>query len=264
MPNTLMRFATAVLVFLVVLPASAPVGASQPASVAVAASLRPAMPAIVSAFERETGQQVRVSYASSGKLTRQILRGAPFELFLAANADYPARLVEQGRTDTEPVTYAIGRIGLFVPSGSPLALDGRLDDLRMELQAGTVERFAIANPRHAPYGVRARQALAHAELWQAIQPVLVLGENAAQTAQFGAAGSVAGAIIPASLAATPRLRAAGRFAAIPGDWYEPLEQRMVLIEGAGDTARRLHRFLRGEQARRILRDHGFAVPPSGR
>lgn len=229
-------------------------------SIAVASSLRPVLPAIAARFEAATGARLRLSYASSGKLTRQVLRGAPFELFLAADAQYPRRLIAAGRTLGEGTVYAHGRIGLFVPQGSPLAADGRLQDLRRQLAAGRVQRFAIPNPAHAPYGVRARQALEHAGLWQAIQPHLVRGENAAQAAQFAASGSADGGIVPASLAVTPRLRAAGRFDPVPADWYRPLEHRMVLLTGAGDTARRFHDFLLGETARELLRAGGFAVP----
>lgn len=237
-----------------------PAAAADAPSIAVASSLRPVLPAIAARFEAATGERLRLSYASSGKLTRQILRGAPFELFLAADAQYPRRLVVAGRTPGEGTVYAYGRIGLFVPTGSPLAADGRLDDLRAQLAAGRVQRLAIPNPEHAPYGVRARQALRHAKLWEAIQPHLVRGENAAQAAQFAASGSADGGIVPASLALTPRLRAAGRFDPVPGGWYEPLEHRMVLLAGASDTARRFHDFLLSEPARELLRAGGFALP----
>ena len=87
----------------------------------------------------------------------------------------------------------------------------------------------------------------------------MLGENAAQAAQFAASGSVDAAIVPASLATTPKLREAGRFAPIPATAHEPLAQSMVLIDGAGETARRFCDFMRGETAARLLREHGFAV-----
>lgn len=264
MPTTVLRCTAGVLAAAFAALAPTPGATAEPPSIAVAASLRHAMPDIVAAFERDTGLRVRTSYAASGKLTRQAQRGAPFELFLAADAAYPQRLVAAGLTRGEPVTYALGRIGLFVPKGSARAADGGLAGLREALDAGALERFAIPNPEHAPYGVRARQALTHAGLWEAIQPLLVLGENAAQTAQFAASGSADGGIVPASLAATPRLQRAGRFAPIPEDRYERLAQQMVLLEGAGATAERFHAFMRGEAARAILREHGFAVPGATR
>ena len=237
--------------------------AAERPAVAVAASLRIAMPALAAAFEDRTGHRIRLSYAASGLLTRQIRRGAPFELFLAANAAYPERLVRAGLTEGEGRVYAHGRIGLFAPDDSPIAVADGLAGLRRALAAGSVARFAIPNPRHAPYGVRARQALEHAGAWSAIQPALVVGENAAQAAQFAASGSTAGGIIPASLGRAPRFAQRGRFALIPAARHEPLPQRMVLLQGAGPVARALHDFLLSGRAREVLRMHGFSVPTSG-
>lgn len=261
MPRILVRCAAGIIAAALAAPAA---GAAAAPSIAVASSLRPVMPELVAAFREQGGARVRVSYGASGNLTHQILQGAPFELFLAADTRYVRMLVEAGRTAGAGAVYAYGRIGLFVPGGSPLAPDGRLGDLRARLGDGAVRRFAIPNPAHAPYGVRAREALAHAGLWQAIQPVLVLGENAAQAAQFASSGATDGGIVPASLAATARLQRAGRFAPIPRDWYSPLEQRMVLVRGAGATARRLYEFMRSEPARALLQRGGFAVPGTTR
>lgn len=241
-----------------------PIGATEKPAIAVAASLRIAMPSLVEAFEETSGETVRLSYASSGVLTRQIRRGAPFELFLAANSGYPERLVRAGLTDGDGAVYARGRIGLFAPHGSPIDVTDGLAGLRQTLADGAIERFAIPNPNHAPYGIRARQALEQAGLWQAVEPVLVLGENAAQTAQFAASGSTAGGIVPASLGKAPRFAEKGRFALIPSDAHATLEQRMVLLQGAGPTARALYDFLQTPGARAIFREHGFSVPPGDR
>lgn len=237
-----------------------PAAATEPPLVAVAASLRIAMPDLVAAFERASGRRVRVAYAASGVLTRQIRRGAPFELFLAANAEYPAILVRAGLTAGEPVAYALGRIGLFAPHDSPLDVSRGMRGLEAALAAGTIERFAVPNPRHAPYGLRARQALEHAGLWGSIEPLLVLGENAAQAAQFAASGSSQGGIVPASLGTAPRFAQRGRFAPIPAARHAPLAQRMVLLRGAGPTARAFHHFLQQTAARAILAEHGFSLP----
>lgn len=242
---------------------SFPLTAAEQPPIAVAASLRIAMPSLVDAFEDATGRQVRISYAASGVLTRQIQRGAPFELFLAANTAYPDKLIRAGLTDGTGTVYAYGRIGLFAPPDSPIDVSEGLAGLRERLADGSIERFAIPNPEHAPYGIRARQALRQAGLWTAIQPVIVVAENAAQAAQFAASGSTAGGIVPASLGLAPRFAQHGRFALIPPDRHEPLEQRMVLLKGAGATARALHDFLLTSEARAILREHGFSVTATG-
>lgn len=242
---------------------SFPLSATERPPIAVAASLRIAMPSLVDAFEEATGRQVRISYAASGVLTRQIRRGAPFELFLAANAAYPEKLIRADLTDGDGAVYAHGRIGLFAPPDSPIDVSKGLAGLRKPLGDGAIERFAIPNPDHAPYGIRARQALRQAGLWTALKPLIVLGENAAQAAQFAASGSTAGGIVPASLGLAPRFAQHGRFSLIPADRHELLEQRMVLLQGAGPTARHLYDFLLTPTARGILRDHGFSVPATG-
>lgn len=240
-----------------------PLSAAERPPIAVAASLRIAMPALVDAFEEATGREVRISYGASGVLTRQIRRGAPFELFLAANTAYPDRLIQAGLTDGAGTVYAHGRIGLFAPHDSPIEVSAGLAGLRKSLADGSIERFAIPNPDHAPYGIRARQALRQTGLWSAIKPVIVVGENAAQAAQFAASGSATGGIVPASLGLAPRFAKHGRFALIPADRHEPLEQRMVLLQGAGSTARALYDFLSTPEARGILRENGFSVPATG-
>lgn len=258
--SPLMRRTIAVVIGLCL---SSPLAADERPAIAVAASLRIAMPALVDAFEEASGRQVRIAYAASGVLTRQIRRGAPFELFLAANAAYPEKLIRAGLTDGDGRTYALGRIGIFAPPDSPIDVSAGLAGLRKPLADGAIARFALPNPAHAPYGIRARQALQQAGLWAAIEPVIVLGENAAQAARFAASGSTTGGIVPASLGMAPRFAQRGRFALIPADRHEPLEQRMVLLQGAGATARALHDFLLTPTARGILRDHGFSVPATG-
>jgi molybdate transport system substrate-binding protein len=228
--------------------------------VAAAADLNAALPEVVTAFTQETGRRVDVVFGSSGKLTQQILNGAPFEAFLSADESYVERLRAAGRTDGEGALYAIGHIGIFVPAGSPLLADSSLRDLDAAIGDGRLVKFAIANPEHAPYGRAAREALTHAGLWVRIQPSLVLGENVAQATQFATSGSAQGGIIPLSLARSDAVRNAGSFALIPQEWHRPLRQRAVLIDGAGETARAFYEFLHSERARAILGRFGFECP----
>jgi molybdate transport system substrate-binding protein len=231
--------------------------------IAAAASLRHALPEVAAAFRDATGRDVGVSYASSGALTRQIRRGAPYGLFLAANAAYPQKLIAAGLTVGEGATYARGRLAYYVPGGSPLDAEAGLDGLTGALRAGTVRRFAIPNPKHAPYGERARQALRHAGVWDAVQPALVVGENAAQAARFAAQGPAAGGILPATLAQAPAFGAEGAHTRIAERRHAPLRHRLVTLTGAGETARRFRRFVLDGRGRAILRRHGLAVPGDG-
>lgn len=228
--------------------------------VAAASDLQAALPEVATAFQTATGKSVKLTFGSSGNITQQIENGAPFEVFLSADEAYVRRLLAAGRTMDGGALYAVGRIGLFVPKGSPVKADGALRDLGAAVRDGRVRKFAIANPEHAPYGRAAREALQRAGLWEAIEPKLVLGENVSQATQFAASGSAEGGIIPLSLALTPQVKAAGTFVLLPADWHAPLRQRAVLIKGAGPTARAFHAFLRGPQARAILARHGFTLP----
>jgi molybdate transport system substrate-binding protein len=236
------------------------VRAQEAPAVAAAADLQAPLPEIAAAFQKATGRNVKLTFGSSGNFTQQIENGAPFQVFLSADEAYVQRLQAAGRTVNGGALYAVGRIGLFVPRGSPVTADARLRGLATALRAGRVQRFAIANPEHAPYGRAAREALQRAGLWDAIAPRLVLGENVSQATQFATSGSAQGGIIPLSLALTPQVKAAGTFVLLPADWHRPLRQRAVLVKGAGPTAEAFYAFLHGREARAILARHGFTLP----
>ncbi|MEX6502241.1 molybdate ABC transporter substrate-binding protein [Pseudomonas zhanjiangensis] len=242
------------------LPAMALAG---PPVVAAAANMQFALEQIASRFQADTGQSVKLVFGSSGNFYRQIRAGAPFELFLSADEAFVERLAASGKTADGGALYAMGRIVLAVPHGSPLKADAALEGLRQALAAGQIQRFAIANPEHAPYGQLAEQALRHAGLWQALQGKLVLGENVAQAAQFATSGNAQGGIIAYSLALAPDVARRAEFVLIPEHWHQPLRQRMVLLEGAGATSRAFYRYLQAPAARAILRQYGFSLPEAG-
>jgi molybdate transport system substrate-binding protein len=249
-----------VLAALAALACPLPAAADDAPVIAAASDLQFALVEVAEMFQAETGHEVRLSFGSSGNFAQQIRQGAPFELYLSADESYVRGLAEDGFTRDEGALYAVGRIVLIVPHGSPLAADGSLEDLRAGLADGRVQRFAIANPEHAPYGKRAEEALRHAGLWEAIEGRLVFGENVSQAAQFATSGAAQGGIIAYSLAVSPRLQALGAFEPIPQAWHEPLLQRMALLKNAGPVAERLYRYLQEPAARTILRRYGFVLP----
>lgn len=230
--------------------------------IAAAADLKFALAEIALTFKKETGRELKLSFGSSGNFTQQIEQGAPFELFLSADENFIFRLADKGLTNDRGSLYAIGRLVLFAPHGSPLKVDAELKDLRVALGDGRLKRFAVANPEHAPYGRAARAALQHGGLWPMIEPRLVLGENAGQAMQFAASGSSQGGIVPLSLSRAPEVARLGKFALIPAEWHvgEPLRQRMALLRPAGDTARAFYSFLQQPAAREIFRRYGFLLP----
>lgn len=229
-------------------------------NVAAASDLQFALTEIAGAFRRDTRQDVKLTFGSSGNFRRQIAEGAPFELFLSADEAYVEALAREGRTLDGGVRYAIGRLVLFVPTGGPLKADATLADLKAAVADGRVKRFAIANPEHAPYGRAAREALRQAGVWEAIVPRLVLGENVSQAAQFAGSGATQGGIFAYSLALAPAVAAKGEAVLLPASMHAPLAQRMVLLKGAGATAQAFARYLQQPAARAVFRRYGFALP----
>ena len=234
--------------------------AQPPATLAAASDLQFAIPAVAAQFERETGHKLRLVFGSSGNFTSQILQGAPFHLFMSADESFVFKLADAGKTVDRGRAYAIGRIGVMVPKGSALKADGELRDLAAALKDGRLQKFAIANPEHAPYGARAKEALLYAGLWDAIQGKLVFGENISQTTQYATSGSTQGGIIAQSLAMSPAVARLGSFQLIPAHWHLPLKQRMVLIKGAPPAARAFYEYLSTATAQATMVRHGFAMP----
>ena len=228
--------------------------------IAAASDLQFAVAEIAAAFRADTGHEVRLSFGSTGNFARQIRAGAPFQIFMAADEQFVVDLHADGFTRDEGDLYAVGRIVIMVPHGSSLNPDGNLDDLAVMLAANRITRFAIANPDHAPYGMRAREALIEKGIWNALQPVLVLGENVSQAAQFALSGNAEGGIIALSLALAPQVAARGTYALIPEHWHQPLRQRMVVLNDAGPVAQAFYAYMNEPPAREIMERYGFALP----
>lgn len=229
-------------------------------AIAAASDLQFALEDIAMRFRADSQKDVRLSFGSSGNYFRQIEQGAPFQLFLSADEDFVFRLQQAGKTEDRGVLYATGRIVLFAPRGSPLNVDQRMADLKAELAARRISRFAIANPEHAPYGRAAEQALRKLGLWEGLQGKLVLGENVSQAAQFATSGSAQGGIFAYSLALSPSVSKLGNHVLLPEDLHQPLRQRMVLVKGAGETSRAFYAYLQQPAAQKILEQYGFVLP----
>jgi molybdate transport system substrate-binding protein len=233
--------------------------AQKPPAVAAAANLNVALTEIAQQFTRDRGLRVELVFGASGTLTRQILDGAPFELFLAADEEFPDQLTAAGLTRNAGVVYAVGRLVIFAPKGSPLAVDERLEGLANLANAGGVTHFAIANPDVAPYGKAAEAVLRKHGLWDALRRQLVIGDTIAQAAQFASTGNAVGGLIAYSLVLAPGF-AQGTHAVIPDGDYPPLRQRMVLLKSASPVSTQFYTYLQSAAAREIFRKYGYAVP----
>src|ERR1041385_1673399 len=161
-------------------PATTNTASRDEITVAAAADLTPAFEELGREFEAATKTKVVFVFGSTGLLTRQIENGAPFDLFAAANVSYIDELDQKGLIIPDSKTiYARGRITLWTTNESPIRLQGIADLARPEVQ-----RIAIANPDHAPYGLAAKQALQSAGVWDRVQSKLVYGDNIRQTLQY--------------------------------------------------------------------------------
>ena len=243
---------------LALLLAAAPLRAEQ-IRVAAAADLRFAMDEVVRLFGKShPGNTVEVSYGSSGKFYAQIRNGAPFDLFFSADIELPKKLVEQGLAVPEVIPYALGRIVVWRPGRHtpPLAL--------ADLAQPEMRRIAIANPKHAPYGMRAVEALKAANVWNSVESRLIYGENIAQTAQFVQTGNADAGIIALSLALAPAFADTGSHALIPADLHQPLRQGFVILKhGDGKAlARDFAAFFATGNVRTIMSRYGFSLPDS--
>ena len=230
--------------------------------VAAAASTKFAMEEIASQYEKQIGLRVKLVFGSSGQFYSQIMQGAPFDIFLAADEDSVLRLAQSKGTD-QGMVYAEGKTVLVWPKSMSQTLKpvstAPLDIVKTLLEAKKIRRFAIANPEHAPYGKAAVQILESVGLWEAIQPVLVYGENVSQTAQFAVSGSVQAAIVAYSLVLSPNLNPLVDYIHLPKHLHEPLLQRMVRLT-ENSSSKNFYEYLISKQAGLVFVKHGFLSP----
>jgi molybdate transport system substrate-binding protein len=231
--------------------------------IAAAADLKFAMAQLAEQFEKETGTRVNITYGSSGNFFSQIQNGAPFDLFFSADVDYAKKLEAIGFAEPGTLyTYAVGRIVIWMPPGT------KLDVTKggwTSLLDASVQKIAIANPEHAPYGRAAVAALQKAGIYEQVKSKLVYGENISQAAQFVQSGNAQAGIIARSLAVSPGM-SDGKTWDIPAEMHPPIEQAAILLTGAKNkkAARAFLDFVESAAGREILLKFGFAVPAAAK
>jgi molybdate transport system substrate-binding protein len=229
-------------------------------AVAAAANLKGAAEELSRAFEAaHPGAEVALTFGASGTFFAQIQNGAPFDLFLSADREYPDKAVAEGLgAAADERVYALGKLVLWVPRGS--ALDVQARGLSA-LADPAVRRIAMANPAVAPFGRAAEAALRAAGVYDAVKDRLVLGTSVAQAAQFATTGAADAALLPSSLA-SDRALAGGKTVPVPEALYPRIEQAGVVLARARDPAlaRAFLAFLTGEKGRAILVKYGYGLP----
>lgn len=221
--------------------------------IAAASNLRFVLPELIEKFEQQTEQHISVSYAASGTLTTQIQHGAPFKLFLSAHPTYIQRLIDAKLTQGHAVNYAQAQLALFSSNDSTIQIDKDLNGLKQAIEQGVLNKVAIANPHHAPYGQAAKLILENARLWQQIQPYLLRAENASQAVQFALTPSVEAAFVPYAHIIQPQLASRGRFVKLD----ITLQQQAVLLKNATSISKQFMKFIQTESAQMLFIKHGF-------
>jgi molybdate transport system substrate-binding protein len=251
----------AVVLALIAVATGGAVFAQTSVRIAAAADLEPVLPTIVEQFRQTTGIDAQVTYQASAALTTQIQNGAPFDVFLSANVDYPQRLIAAGLaqglgegTAGAPIVYAKGTLVLWTRK------DAHLPPPSLDLLRGpALKRLAIANPDRAPYGKAAVAALQKLGMYESLKPRLAISENIAQAAQFVDTGNADAGLISLTSAKTARLTADGQYFEIPGDLYPPIEQGAVLVSKTGErvAAKKFLVFLMSTPVQEQLRKFGL-------
>ena len=231
---------------------------AQELTVAAAADLQSAMQQVAAHFERETGKSVKVIYGSSGSFFQQIQNSAPFDMFFSANLDYPKKLESAGLIEAGSYyQYARGRIVVWVPKDSKINLNVGLKAL---LEPG-VQKIAIANPQHAPYGQAAVSAMQKEGMYDRVKDKLVFGENVSQTASFVVSGSADVGIVALSLALSPNMKDQGRYVEIPANEYPPIDQACVILRSSKkkEIAQEFLAYIKSATIADVLASFGFDV-----
>lgn len=239
------------------LHAATPAEPVQPVTIAAAADLKFALDAIKADYlAAHPDERIEIIYGSSGRFHTQIRQAAPFDLYFSADIAYPEELARTGHAAGPVVPYAIGRLVLWSTSEDASKLT--LADLRDP----RFTRIAIANPRHAPYGARAVEALTAAGLHPDLEPRYVYGENISQTAQLVLSGNARVGLIALSLALQPQLAERVGYTLIDEKLHAPLLQGFIVTRRAADnpSAHRFAAMMQGDAARAVLTRYGFVLP----
>lgn len=237
---------------------AATVGTRAQITVAVAANVQYAMEELRAEFGKRDGAEVKTVFGASGSLATQIRNGAPFDVFVSADMDFPDSLHKWGFAREKPRLYAYGKIVLWtlrdLDPGRGLGL----------LLDASVTHIALADPDRAPYGRQAVNALRQAGLYQRVLPKLVYAENVSQAARYVLTGNADVGFIPKSLALAKEMRGQGHWAELDSAAYGKIPQGALVCrygeENHIDLSRRFLDFLHSSAARTILTKYGYALP----
>ena len=224
-------------------------------NIAVASNFTYTLRSLADDFKANTGHDIRISSASTGKLYAQIQHGAPYDIFLSADEKRPDLLIKENIASAENANiYALGKLILLSN------IDDR-DDCRKVLYSNQLSHIALANPKIAPYGIAAKQVLENLDLWQQLQSRIVMGENITQTLQFVSTKNAGAGFVAKSMLSMDKEIDYACIWDIPTDMYLPIKQKMVLLNKAKDkpAAQIFMLYMQSVAAKRIIRSAGYDV-----
>ena len=222
-------------------------------TIAAAANVQFAMDTLASLFETETGIKTNIITGSSGKLTAQILQGAPYDVFLSADMKYPEEIYKNGKASSAPVVYAYGSLILWTQK------DDIIPD-PSSLSSEQIRRIAIANPKTAPYGVAAIEFLNNMNLFDRVKSKLIFGESISQVNQFITSKSADIGFSSESVVLATDLPVKGKWTRLDPTKYAPLKQGLVILDQENDKKEEAERFLEfilSHQAKKVLSEFGY-------
>lgn len=244
--------------FLTCLLMSINIAFAQAPSVAVAANMKDAFLEITTEFKSSNKSEMRVVYGSSGNFAAQIMNGAPFNLFIAADEYFPLELYKSGKTVDEGAVYAIGKLAIIAKKSSGIQLLDSKAEMAKAIQRAN--KISIAKPDLAPYGKAAVEYLKAEGLWDLAKNKLVYADNIGIATTYVMSGAADIGFTALSLAKATEVGKELSFVQVNPRMYEPIKQRMVLIKGAPPEALDLYRFMQGPQAKTILHKYGYTTP----
>lgn len=238
--------------------ACAPTLWAQPVTIAVAANMKDAFAEINTAFRATGKSELRVVFGSSGNFTAQIMNGAPYSLFIAADEHFPLELYKSGKAVDEGAIYAIGKLAIIAKKSMNLSYAANKAEIAAAITKAN--KVAIAKPELAPYGKAAVQYLKSEGLWDLAKDKLIYADNIGVATMYVVSGAADVGLTALSLARSPELVKSTSHSALNPSFYEPIKQRMVLMKAAPVEAFELYRFMLSPQAKLILNKYGYTTP----
>ena len=254
-----MTIRLAALAFALLLPG---LTSAETAVIAVAANFLEPLKAMVEPFAKASGHAIEPRPGSTGELYAQIVNGAPYDAFLSADEERPAKLEAEGRgVAGTRFPYAVGRVVLWSPDPARIGGDGVLT-----LRAAEFAHLALAEPKTAPYGAAARAALGALGLWQELEPKAVYGQNIGQTLQFVTSGNAELGFVALSQIRAPGRDLGGSRWIVPADLHAPIRQEAILLVRARQNAaaRAFLEWLRSEDGGALVASFGYEIPRAER